>query len=66
MKTYSTLAGKIKPIVCTIIFAAGFFLSGCSMDAISGPEESAAPYTNSTSQPQDPHPGNDDCSVSDC
>lgn len=55
-----------KSIFSAAVFVVALALSGCGADTIMGPEQSEGPAVNTSSQPHDSQPSNDDCSVGGC
>lgn len=60
------ISKAIRSAVFAAVFAGSLFLGGCSADAIMGPEQTEGPSVNTSSQPHDSQPSNDDCSVGGC
>jgi hypothetical protein len=60
------ISNVLRSAFLALVFAGSIALSGCSADAISGPEQNEGPAMHAASQPHGSQPGNDDCSVGGC
>lgn len=65
MKSFN-LSKVLRSSAAVALFVGTMVLGGCSADAIMGPDETEAPVVNTSTQPSDPQPSNDDCSVGGC
>lgn len=55
-----------RSIVFAVLLAGASIVGGCSTDAIMGPDQAEGPTAQTSTNPYDPQPGNDDCSVGGC
>ncbi len=65
MKT-ARISNVLRSSIFALFFAASLAISGCSADAIMGPDTTDGPTLDARSEPHGQHPGNDDCSVGGC
>lgn len=66
MKNHSCALPLAKSLLISMMLVVALTIGGCSADAIMGPDEADGPTHQTSTNPRDPEPGNDDCEVGGC